>query len=235
MRALIKTLILCSFSLAFFACGDINSIHEEYLNRGEEIYTGVIDSLKAYTGDEQVKFTWEINADPRITKTVIHWNNGVDSSVVEVNRTQGGVMLMEKILKLPEDSYIFKFVTKDDEGHKSLSVEKTVEIYGPNYTSTLRNREVGAITSQSDGSVKLSWGSIEDITLLHTIVTYTKYTDSSDPLISEVIVANNISESILPDIKVGDEITVSSVYLPENSLDTFKANATTYRIPAVEK
>ena len=144
-------------------------------------------------------------------------------------------MLMEKILKLPEDSYIFKFVTKDDEGHKSLSVEKTVEIYGPNYTSTLRNREVGAITSQSDGSVKLSWGSIEDITLLHTIVTYTKYTDSSDPLISEVIVANNISESILPDIKVGDEITVSSVYLPENSLDTFKANATTYRIPAVEK
>lgn len=234
MKTLISSLILGIVSVMFFACDDMNSIHEEYLNRGEEIYTGVIDSLNAYPGNERVKFTWEINADPRITKTVIFWSDGADSAVVEVNRTQPGIMKMETILNLPEKSYIFKFVTKDDEGHKSLSVENTVEVYGPNYVSTLRNREIRTITAQEDSSVLLTLGALEDVALLYTMIAYTDYSDPSNPKKVEEKIENSASSLLLSNIRAGDEIFVYSVYQPESSLDIFEANATVYHVPALD-
>ena len=117
MKSIIKNIagFICII-IGLSSCENINDVHEEYLKWGEEIYTGVVDSLEAYPGNERIKFTWMINADPRITKTVIYWNDGGDSAVVEVNRTQSGIMRMETSLNLPENSYIFKFVTKDDEG-----------------------------------------------------------------------------------------------------------------------
>lgn len=234
MKIVIKNIIVLAFFCGLVACDSMNSIHEEYLDRGEEIYTGVIDSLKAYPGNERVKFTWEINADPRITKTVIYWNDSADSVIVEVNRTQPGVMQMETILSLPEDSYIFKFVTNDDEGHKSLSVEKTVEIYGPDYAAMLRNREIKSITAPEEGGILLTWGAIEDATLIHTMISYTDYSNPSHPEKVEVMIENNVSEWNLANVKEGDEILVSSVYQPEDCLDMFNAKATVYHIPARE-
>lgn len=234
MKIVIKNIIVLAFFCGLVACDSMNSIHEEYLDRGEEIYTGVIDSLKAYPGNERVKFTWEINADPRITKTVIYWNDSADSAIVEVNRTQAGVMQMETTLNLPESSYIFRFVTKDDEGHKSLSVEKTVEIYGPDYVAMLRNREIKSITTPEEGGILLKWGAIEDATLIHTIISYTDYSNPSNPRKVEVMIENNVSEWNLANVKEGDELLVSSVYQPEDCLDIFNAKATVYHIPARE-
>lgn len=234
MKTLINSLVLCGVSVLFFACDDMNSIHEPYLNRGEEIYTGVIDSLEAYPGNARVKFSWEINADPRITKTVIYWNNNTDSAVVDVNRTQAGVMKMETLLNLPENSYIFKFVTKDDEGHKSLSVEKTVDIYGSKYVSTLRNREIKSISAPSEGCAQLVLGGIEETTLLYTKITYMDHIDPSNPKETEIVVQNEVSQWELSNVKTGDEIVVNSVYQPVGSLDVFVANATVYHVPVSE-
>lgn len=77
MKSIIKNIagFICVI-IGLNSCENINDVHEEYLKRGEEIYTGVVDSLEAYPGNERIKFTWMINADPRITKTVIYWNDG---------------------------------------------------------------------------------------------------------------------------------------------------------------
>lgn len=235
MKSIIKNIagFICII-IGLSSCENINDVHEEYLKWGEEIYTGVVDSLEAYPGNERIKFTWMINADPRITKTVIYWNDGGDSAVVEVNRTQSGIMRMETSLNLPENSYIFKFVTKDDEGHKSLNVEKTADIYGSRYVSTLRNREIRTIVAQEDNSVKLTWSSIESETLLYTMITYTDNTEPSNPKTIEKKVENDMSETVLSNLKAGDEFTVVSVYQPLGSLDTFEASATVYHVPIAE-
>lgn len=51
------------FLIWMASCDDMNSIHQKYYDWGEDIYTGAVDSVKAYGGYERVRFDWEINAD----------------------------------------------------------------------------------------------------------------------------------------------------------------------------
>lgn len=227
-----KDLVACCCLVSgFSACEEMNSMHQEYLDRGVVIYTGVVDSLKAYPGNERVKLTWEINADPRISKTVIYWNNRKDSSVVEVQRTQPGIMQMETILDLPENSYIFEIMTKDDEGHKSLKVEKTVEILGPDYTSTLRNREMVNIEALIGKEMLLKWNAVDSESLLYTLVKYVDSTDPNHPVEKEIKVENSEFKTILRGADLKGIIYVTSVYQPTNALDLFKANSKKYNLP----
>lgn len=231
MKIIINYMIaLCL--IGFVACEDVNSLHEKYLERGEEIYTGVIDSLKAYSGRERVQFTWEINSDPRITQVVIYWHDRADSSVVEVNRTVPGNMQMETLLKLPEGGYIFEFITKDDEGHKSLYVQKTVDIYGDKYIQMLRNRGVKSIKMKEGNQAVLTWLDIEDNTLQYVTISYTDYTDPQRPVTKTRRVENTDKETTLPNIKAGDKITVVSTYLPSaESLDEVNTVPQQYTLP----
>ena len=111
---------------------------------------------------------------------------------------------------------------------------KTADIYGSRYVSTLRNREIRTIVAQEGNSVKLTWSSIESETLLYTMITYTDNTEPSNPKTIEKKVENDMSETVLSNLKAGDEFTVVSVYQPLGSLDTFEASATVYHVPIAE-
>ena len=221
---------LLPFVLLFAAaCQDVNYMHEEYLKRGEGIYTGVIDSLKAYPGNNRVKFTWQLNSDPRITKTVIYWNELQDSSVVTVNRTTSGLLQMETTMAIAEASYVFKIATKDDEGHQSIYVEQTVEVLGAKYASKLRNRNIETVKLTGEQAT-LTWKKLENTALLYTTVKYKDYTQPSKPEVKELQVANDVSKTILEHVKSGDTIEVVSTYRPTNSIDDFTASVTTYEL-----
>src|SRR5690554_4189044 len=113
MKTLIKLIIPLYLILSYISCDSMNSMHDKYLEWGEAIYTGVVDSLKVYPGYNRVKLTWEVNADPRIKKTVIYWNDRNDSVVVDVNRSQSKRVQMEHSFDLPEGEYMFELATKD--------------------------------------------------------------------------------------------------------------------------
>lgn len=231
MKIILKSIIaLCLF--CFMACEDMNSLHQQYLDRGEGIYTGVIDSLKVFPGNGRVKFSWELNTDPRITKTLIYWNEREDSIVIDVNRTAPGIVPMEKILDFAEGSYIFEFVTKDDGGHQSLSVQKTVEIFGVKYIQKLRPRNVKSLAVKPGNKVLLTWGDIEDTTMSYTIVKYKDNTDPLNPVEKEIRVENKDKETTLENIKSNDLIEVISAYLPvPDALDMFNTLPKEYKLP----
>ncbi|MDR1340866.1 MAG: DUF4998 domain-containing protein [Prevotellaceae bacterium] len=44
------------------------------MDEGEIYYIGIVDSIKIFPGKERVRFSWQINADPRITGAFISWN-----------------------------------------------------------------------------------------------------------------------------------------------------------------
>jgi hypothetical protein len=159
---------------------------------------------------------------------VIYWegNDGIDSSVIAVNRTNPGVVELEKELNLPEDNYIFEFVTKDDDGHRSLAVERAVSIYGDKYIVSLQNRDVSSITVS-----KITWLSITSKVIQYTTVRYIDYTDPGNPAPKTVRVENGDTETPLPGAKSGEELSVVTSYLPENGLDVVDALPKVYTLP----
>lgn len=208
-------------------CDDINSIHQKYYDRGEDIYTGVVDSIKAYPGYERVQFEWEINSDPRITKTVIYWNTRADSVVIDVNRTQNGILQMSHELNnIPEGSYIFEFITRDNDKTYSLAKEATVVIYGEEYTSTLRNRGVSSINMQPDGSVKITWDNIASNEIQFATVEYIVNGETKT-----VQVENDETETIINGPKTGEDIYVTTSFKPEGALDFLVAPKVSYTLP----
>lgn len=232
MRHIIKFIVSLCLLASISACDSMNSAHEEYLERGEGIYTGVIDSLKAFPGNNRLKLTWEINSDPRITQTVIFWNERADSLVVEVRRTTSGVIPMETTFDISEKSYVFELITKDNFGHKSLFVQRTIEVYGKKYIALLKNRMINTLNAISDNAITLNWRLVEDLTMLHTTVQYMDYTDPLNPVSKSVKVENKEKQTLLNGIKPGEKIVVTSSFLPvQDALDIIDALPKTYTLP----
>ena len=103
---------------------------------------------------------------------------------------------MESVLDLPEGTYVFEFITKDNEGHQSLFVEQSAVIYGEKYKQTLRNRSIKTMSDISSGSMKISWYPIEDLTIQYVTVKYTDYSNGS-PVEKEIRVENSEMETVL--------------------------------------
>jgi hypothetical protein len=208
----------------------MNDLHQPYLDKGEEIYTGIIDSLKVFPGNNRVKFTWQVNSDPRITKTVIYWNEGLDSSIIDVNRTQTGPIDMDVMLNIPEGNYVFEFITRDNEGHRSLSTERSVAVYGSQYAALLRNRVIKSFDIASGNRLNITWVPVET-TVQHTVIKYTDYTDAEHPADKTVSVDNSETNTTLTGVKSGEKFFVISSHLPAGSLDILEALPREYTVP----
>lgn len=230
-----KSFLIVLSSIILFSmirCDDMNSIHEKYYDWGEDIYTGVVDSLKASPGYEKIRFNWEVNADPRITKTVIFWNGSSDSVVVDINRTQSGrLALTQDINNIDEGNYIFEFITRDNEGHFSLPTEIVVEVYGDLFIQGLKNRNVVSIAKQVDGSMRIEWGDISSTSIQYVTVNYT-VNDTA----KSVRVENDDTETFLTGLKTGDIVSVVTTHLPnEEALETLDALPVEYEMPVFER
>ena len=220
----IQVLFVSLAGLLFFACDDVNTIHQEYYDRGEGIYTGSVDSLKCQVGYEKVRFNWEINADPRIAEVLIYWDERADSIVLEVNRTEDVRLPMSYLMEdVAEDSYVFEFVTTDGMGHYSLSKEIAVEILGASYANSLKGRAIASVERLDDGSWLVTWEPIASNNLQSTTLEYVL-----DGETQSVIVENGTMETVLIGLAVGDELSVFSTFLPENAFETFDSPRESY-------
>ena len=220
----VSLLLVCVIGMLFFACDDVNTIHQEYYDRGEGIYTGAVDSLHYQVGYEKVRFTWEVNADPRIREVLIYWNERADSVVLEVNREQDERFAMSHLLEeIPEDSYIFEFVTTEGIGHYSLSKEVSLEVLGDSYASSLRNRSIASVEQREDGSLALIWEPIASNNIQHTTLEYELNGESHS-----VKVENGETETLLTGLNIGDEVVVFSTFLPPNAFETFDSPRRSY-------
>lgn len=225
---IVKALVSTAFAGVmgtFMACDDMNSIHQEYYDRGEMLYTGVVDSLKASVGYEKVQFTWEINADPRISKTVIYWNQRADSVVVDVNRTTDGRMPMSYLGEFDGGNYVFEFVTKDDAGNYSMPREIVVVALDEMYVNSLKARKIASSTLGEDGSLKIVWGEVGSSLLQYSTLEY-----ELNGKKESVRVENTDKETTLPGLVLGSKYYVYSTYLPEDAFETFDSNLVEYEV-----
>ncbi|MDR1455913.1 MAG: DUF4998 domain-containing protein, partial [Tannerella sp.] len=163
-------------------------------------------------GFNKVWFRWLLNADPRITKTVIYWNDNKDSTVVAVGRAINQPDYHEATFAVAEGSYVFRFVSKDDDGNRSVNTatsEASVNIYGERYRQGLHARGIS-----SADSTAIAWYNTES-TVLYTTVTYTDINGAHVVLRVE----NEEMETSLPDAAPGITVTVVTAFLPAGGLD----------------
>jgi hypothetical protein len=205
-------------------------MHQKYIDQGETLYTGKVDSVEVFPGNERVKFSWMINSDPRINRIVIYWNKYKESATVDVNRTQPGIMKMETIVNVPEGIYEFILVTMDKDDNRSLGVNKTVQIFGPRYISNLNNRNVKSATFKG-GVLTVNWTPVESESVQYTTVTFSDHSSTGSPVQNTVRVENSATQTVIPNVQSGDNFTVITTFLPEGYLDLMDALPQEYIVP----
>lgn len=226
---MIKYLIYLVAILLLAACTEMNDLHQQYLDEGETIYTGRVDSIQIMHGKERLKLSWQINSDPKITHCIIFWNNRKDSVVVDVPSDRTGVTLMDQIIDLPEGSYVFEFVTFDNENNSSLSIIRSSDVYGPKYEQTLLSRPIADLIAERD-SVVLNWSQIDN-----SVGVLFHYTNQAGNEV-ELNISNNENQTIIYDYAVGSEYSYQTMYIPsETAIDTFYSAAYFRTFPDVVK
>lgn len=238
MKTIIKLIIPLYLLLSYISCDSMDSLHEKYLEWGEAIYTGVVDSLKVYPGYNRVKLTWEVNADPRIKKTVIYWDDRSDSVVVDVIRSQSKRIQMEHSIELPEGGYMFELATKDNEGHQSRYIEINTNIYGAFYANSISlrgSRQINLIEVLDQSTVNVHLGTVEDNTYRYSELVYLTYESGSSQAIEKIVTIENQTDNVtLENIRLGDKISICSMFFPsENAMDGVSAKKTESQIPTM--
>jgi hypothetical protein len=209
----------------------MNSLHQKYIDQGETIYIGRVDSVMAFPGNERVKLTWMNNSDPRIDRTLIYWNDNKDSAEVKVNRTQSGIMELETIINIPEGACDLTVLNKDIAGNRSLSASKSVFVYGPKYISNLNNRNIRKFTFAS-GILTIDWVTVESELVQYTTISYTDYTDAFNPVQNTVRVENRDEQTIISGVQEGDKFSLNTTFLPEGGFDRVDALPMEYTLKA---
>jgi hypothetical protein len=228
MKTIIKYFTTLCLLIYIAGCDDNNLMHQKYLDQGEILYTGKPDSVNFSAGNERVKFTWVLNTDPRIDKSVFYWNDGKDSAVIPTNKTQSGGLKMETILNVKEGNHTFRLVTKDSENNKSLAIERSVQVYGPTYIAGLTNRELSL--SFDNGTLTIRWASVASALIQYSTVRYTDYSNPANPVEKSVPIENAATNTVINGVREGDSFSVSTSYLPNGGLDILDALPKKYTI-----
>ena len=208
-----KYILYILLSFVFASCTGMNDIIQEYLDRGEINYIGKTDSIYAIGGKNKIQFKWIANADPRIEKLYVTWQNGEERDTLscDVDRsTANKAGYVSHTFELPdmEGTFVFYTYHTGSKGYNSVPSEVTGTIYGDKYASKLKARRIESIDAFV-GKTQLIWqssdGSVRDE------VTYTDNQDKQQM----IIVKAEDEVTILPDHKLGTLIHIKSIYVPE--------------------
>lgn len=209
-----KIILYCLSILLITSCSEMNDIISNYLDSGEIVYLGRVDSLKAYAGKERIHFSWMVGIDSRIEACKICWNNDSDSIIVPIDRNKIVDGIYEAILPIDEGSYVFNLYHVGD-GPQSIKREVIANSYGEIYSSNLRTRTVINMNA-SQQEVEIIWGESE--TSLNTLFKY-KNKDGEE---KTLIVLPTVQTTVIDDYVCGGEYTAMTYFLPEEmAIDTF--------------
>jgi hypothetical protein len=153
VKACLVMLLAAGFILS---CSKMDA-YKEFIKDGPIIYTGRVDSVNIYPGNNRILLTMLLLSDPKITKVKVFWNDKHDSAVQNIVRSVGVDTVRFMLTNMPEGTQNFNLYTYDDNGHSSIRVDTTGIVYGQTYISTLFNRSIKSITYKNRDSTFVKW------------------------------------------------------------------------------
>ncbi|MDD7885136.1 DUF4998 domain-containing protein [Flavivirga sp. 57AJ16] len=208
------TYIVCFTFLLFGmgACSDMNDLHKPYLDEGEYIYAEKVDTVITGSGRERIQLSMHLSSE-NIETMRVFWNNNLDSIDIEIGKQKG---VFNKIIEnLDEQQYVFKFISIDRNGNKSLPYEAEGTVYGDNFQSQLFNRKIISGKFTNTNELTINW-TVANVDVLLSSLTYI---DINDALVTkEVLPTEEIS--VLPNY--ASHLMYNTAFLPnETAIDTF--------------
>lgn len=213
-----KISLLVLLVVALGACSKWDD-YKKYTAAGERFYSGKMDSVKIYSGNQRVQLKGLLSADPMISKCKISWNNGADSVIYSI--TKGvGIESFSKIFAVLEGTHNFTIQTFDAVGNSSVKVFAIGTAYGAKYASGLTNR-LGNAALKANNQMELTWNVLDSASGgLGTWVLYTKTNDMPD----SVYVPRTQMFTTINDFKDQTSLQMRTLYLPTATcIDTFQS------------
>ena len=183
-------------------------------------YTGKVDSVKIYPGENRVLITGLLVSDPKIVEARIYWNSQEDSVVIPIIRNSGVDTLKAYINNLNDAVYNFEIVTFDHLGNKSVRVYAIGRAYGENYRLSLLNRPALEANTDGEGVTTVSFSNLDANS--GALSTELKYSTELAGEASVSIPLSSTSIQLPEDYKVGTPLNYRTKYLPDTlAIDTF--------------
>lgn len=195
---------------------------KQYIEDGEISYTGKLDSVRIYPGNERVRLLANFPADPKIIAVRVFWNDGADSVEFDVDRSTSG-KVFDQVLTAEEGVNSFVIYTYDEDGNTSVPVNAVGRAYGPRYQSGLNNRQVSSAVV-TEGETVISW--VEMDQSAGPFATELTYQSAGKEKVIRVPITEEVT--VLTDIDP-EATTVSfrTLFLPQpTSIDTFYSSST---------
>ncbi len=140
-------------------------------------------------------------------------NDYKDSLDVQINQKTGSWKTM--LSSMAEKGYIFKFVSIDKFGHRSLPFEATGNVYGDRFQATLSNRAIKSMTTLVGGKITITWSGVVNKGVRCDLV----YTNVTGAQITRKV---PMSETTTVLTNVATDLKYRTLFLPEaTAIDTF--------------
>ncbi|MDR1091531.1 MAG: discoidin domain-containing protein [Prevotella sp.] len=218
MKQLYITLIAISAMFAT-ACNDMLDDIKPYLDEGEKVYVGKLDSVKIFSGQNRLKITGLMPYGMTQTKCILNWIDPageIGSKEYPIERVSPNEQFEFIIDNLLEGQYDFQIYTYDAKNNSSIRVDIGGYSYGEVYESVLVNRNIGSMSLDEDGGT-INWLAGANGLVRSEI----KYTDK-EGTIRNISVSVDESSIYCPGAPGKGEFEYRSVYIPEKlSIDEF--------------
>ena len=239
MRQLYLLVISSIVCLSYSCSGMLDNI-DPFLNEGDIIYVGKLDSLKAYPGINKVKIQGTMLYGVNQTQCVISWKNpgtlADESKEFPVARTKAGESFDFILEDLEEGQYDFSIITLDQGGNESIPNTISTYVYGEQYKQGLASRILRSIESSQISNeaeeyiwvAQLTWAISRGDGIVGCNIEY----ELANGEIKKRWIPVDELEVNLTDYKENGSLRYTTLILPEEqALDTFRIESEEFRLP----
>ena len=212
-------------TFAMLRCGDIESIHEQYLN-GETIYAGRLDTLTIRPGYYRAKLEGYTHYLGNSNKVIVEFNGNTQTFDIDNTNEICGVLLED----LEASNYEFNVTTQDPDGNLSIPQVVAGFAIGDEFVSDQDPREIVGYSFESDGNYINFIGNAESEYVIYTTV---DYENESNEIIRDTAFFENSRVELIDFKPLGNITTRSYIQSGLNGIDTIPLNAVNYTLPDV--
>ncbi|MEL0455902.1 DUF4998 domain-containing protein [Flavobacteriaceae bacterium SZ-1-7] len=203
-----------------YSCDDYSDDYLKYVEGGERIYVGKMDSLFVFGGHNRVQLGGNLPSDPKATEVRISWNNSNNSITVPLTGGSVGERFSTIIDNLPENIYSFQVRSYDSDGNSSILSTVTGRVYGEGYVATLFNRPITLARLYSGNRYRITFDNMDRST--GVIGSEIVYTSRDDGMEKTIFVDISESAILFTDWDGTSTIKYRTSFIPEKTaIDTF--------------